>query len=159
MWNQAWIHARACVFHSVLPVHYLVHLDSCALITRGPFWLQDNASRLKHETDDLKQQLLSEQVRHNRICIYMRLRWKIRYILSESLLMLLIVHNSQANVSELKQQMTNLHQQMMEKQVGKNWIIYVFARVNCRLDNHVIDVSFLRASFIRVTHVQSLLGV
>ena len=37
------------------------------------FDLQDDASQLKQETNDLKQQLLAAQVRYNRICIYVRL--------------------------------------------------------------------------------------
>ena len=42
---------------------------SCALITRVLVDMQNDASQLKQETDDLKQQLLAAQVRHNRICI------------------------------------------------------------------------------------------
>ena len=39
----------------------------------------------------------------------------------------------QANVSELKQQMVDLHQQLLEKQVGDT-CVFVFTRVYCRLD-------------------------
>ena len=41
--------------------------------------MQNDASQLKQQTDDLKQQLLAAQVRHNRISIHVCLRWKIQY--------------------------------------------------------------------------------
>ena len=70
--------ARVCVCpyfvtrsHSIVYeiMHFIMHTDSWALITRGLFLLQENASQLKQETNNLKQQLLAEQVRHNKICI------------------------------------------------------------------------------------------
>ena len=97
--------------------------------------LQDNACQLKQETNDLKQQLLVAQVRHNRICIYMRLVCFFLFVL-DSFWMLLIIHTSaltriassvflchfQATVSKLKQQMLDLHQQLLGKQVGNNCV-------------------------------------
>ena len=59
----------------------------------------------------------------------------------------------QADVSELKQQMLDLHQQLLE-QVGNN-CVYTYARVCCRLDKFASYVSYLRASFIRVAHVHN----
>ena len=58
-------------------------------------------------------------------------------------------------MSELKHQIVNLHQQLLEKQVGYNCVCE-FARVYWSLDKFTGCDSLLRASFIRIDHVQSV---
>ena len=102
--------------------------------------LQDNAYQLKQETNDLQQQLLAERVRTIEfafICVCVA-RLIFDFCIKEMpccglctnqrfarCVTILLLFYFQTNVSELKQQMANLHEQMMEKQVCDDCAIFL----------------------------------
>ena len=96
--------------------------------------MQDDASQLKQEIHDLKQQLLAEQVRHNQIAriyvgtvnIYQQQQQQhldnvyCPHIIVSACCFIPFLFHFQTNTSGLKQQMMNLDQQLLEQQVCKN---------------------------------------
>ena len=149
-----------------------MHPFACALIIRGPLWLAGRCLSAETGNKRFKTAIpvgASTSQPNLHLCasaledaILVRFFFFFRQFLiihtHQRLHVLLnpfFLFHFQATVSELKRQMVNLHQQLLEKQVGNN-CVHMFARVYYRLDKVASYISFLCALFIRVAHVQSV---